>query len=88
MMSIVKKLLSTYEEEDGTKKKCELILPDDNDLIAQLSTRKYEMTENSKIKVESKKEIKKNGGNSPDEADCVLLLCLPAKIKAKKDLKL
>lgn len=88
MMSIVKRLLSTYEEEDGKKKKCELILPDDNDLIAQLSTRKYEMTENSKIKVESKKEIKKNGGNSPDEADCVLLLCLPAKIKAKKDLKL
>lgn len=81
MMSIVKKLLSTRNEDDGTEKPCELILPNDNDLIAQLSTRKYEMTETSKIKIESKKDVKKRGQHSPDEADCLLLLCLPVKTK-------
>ena len=83
MMAIVKKLLSTYDEEDGTKKPCELILPDDNDLVAQLSTRKYEMTETSKIRIESKKDVKKRGQHSPDEADCLLLMCLPVKSKSK-----
>ena len=83
MMAIVKKLLSTYDEEDGTKKPCELILPDDNDLVAQLSTRKYEMTETSKIRIESKRDVKKRGQHSPDEADCLLLMCLPVKSKSK-----
>lgn len=85
MMSIVKKLLSTYDEDDGTKKPCELILPDDNDLVAQLSTRRYAMTETSKIRIESKKDFKKRSQVSPDEADCLLLLCLPTKTKRKGD---
>jgi len=87
MMGIVKKLLMPHDE-DGTEKPVELILPDDDDLIGQLSTRKYELTSNSKIKVESKEEYKKRvngignlGGASPDEADCILLLCLPVRIK-------
>ena len=57
----------------------ELILPDDDDLVAQLSGRKYALTEASKIKIESKDAVKKRGQPSPDEADCVLLLCLPVK---------
>lgn len=83
MMSIVKKLLMP-QTEDGLPKPVELVLPDDNDLIGQLSTRKYGMTEQSKIKVESKKDMKERGQRSPDEADCVLLLCLPVKPKKKK----
>jgi hypothetical protein len=58
-----------------------LVLPDDEDLVAQLSCRKYALTEQSKIKIESKDDMKKRGLPSPDEADCVLLLCLPVRTK-------
>lgn len=78
MMAVVKKLLQPFNT-DGTPKPVELILPDDGDLAAQLSGRKYFLTENSRIRVESKKEMKKRSRPSPDEADCVLLLCLPVK---------
>ena len=78
MMAVVKKLLQPYDE-DGQRKPVELILPDDDDLVAQLSGRKYALTETSKIKIESKDAVKKRGQPSPDEADCVLLLCLPVK---------
>jgi len=82
MMSVVKKLLQPFDE-DGNKKPIELILPNDNDLVAQLSGRKYFVTENSKIRIESKEAVKKRGRQSPDEADCVLLLCLPVKPSKK-----
>ncbi|MBQ3566216.1 MAG: DEAD/DEAH box helicase family protein [Oscillospiraceae bacterium] len=84
MMGVVRSMLSPHDE-DGREKPVELILPDDNDLIAQLSQRKYFMTDMSKQCVESKKAIKKRGGHSPDEADCVLLCCLPVKIKKKRE---
>lgn len=86
MMSVVKKLLQPYDE-NGHKKPVELILPDDDDLVAQLSGRKYGLTETSKIKVESKDAMKKRGRPSPDEADCVLLLCLPVKPPKKKGVR-
>ncbi len=82
MMSCVKARLSTVDEE-GNPKPVELILPNDNDLIAQLSTRKYTVNERNKIVVESKKAMKARDLPSPDEADCVLLLCLPVKIKER-----
>ena len=47
MMAVVKKLLSPYDEETGLRKPVELILPDDDDLVAQLSGRKYGLTEAS-----------------------------------------
>lgn len=83
MMSIVRNLLSPHDE-NGKPKPVELILPNDNDLIAQLSTRKYEMTDDSRQRVESKDAIKKRGGHSPDEADCILLCCLPVKFKKER----
>jgi hypothetical protein len=83
MMAVVKKLLQPYDEQ-GNEKPVELILPNDEDLVAQLSVRKYELTEVSKIKIESKDAIKKRGLPSPDEADCVLLLCLPVKPPKKR----
>lgn len=83
MMSVVKRLLQPFDEE-GRPKPIELILPDDNDLVAQLSGRKYGLTDQSKIRVESKDAMKKRGMPSPDEADCVLLLCLPVKPPKKK----
>ena len=78
MMSIVKKLLQTTDDE-GHEKPVELILPDDADLAAQLSGRKYGISEQSKLRIESKKDVKARGLPSPDEGDCVLLLCLPVK---------
>lgn len=83
MMSVVKKLLRPFDE-NGQPKPIELILPNDDDLSAQLSCRKYSLTEQSKIRVESKEAMKKRGLPSPDEADCVLLLCLPVKPPKKK----
>ncbi len=80
MMAIVKNLLQPYDD-NGAPKPIELILPDDDDLVAQLSGRKYGMTENGKIRVESKEAVKKRGNGSPDEADCILLLCLPIRPK-------
>lgn len=86
MMSVVKNLLQPFDE-DGNRKPVELILPDDDDLVAQLSGRKYSLTETSKIKIESKDAVKKRGQPSPDEADCVLLLCLPVKPPKKRGVK-
>lgn len=86
MMSCVKELLSPTDEY-GKEKPIELILPNDDDLVAQLSGRKYALTENSKVKVESKDAMKKRGMPSPDEADCVLLLCVPVKTPKTKGAK-
>ncbi len=71
-------------DEDGKEKPVEIVLPDDQDLIAQLSSRRYSMTEASKVKIESKDEYKKRFGTSPDEADCVIMLCWPISFKRKR----
>ena len=82
MMGVLRKLMEDFED-DGTPKPVEVILPDDDDLIGQLSSRKYSMTEQSKQHVESKEEMKKRDLPSPDEADCVLLCVVPVKVKEK-----
>ncbi len=76
MIGNLKDLLLNYDE-DGKEKESNIILPKDDDLIAQLSSRKYIITEDSKVKVESKKDMKKRNLPSPDEADCILLFCYP-----------
>ncbi len=83
MMSIVRDLISDIDD-DGNPKEVELILPNDNDLVAQLSCRKYEYRGNGKQCVESKQDMKKRGLPSPDEADCMLLVCLPVLNKVQK----
>lgn len=82
MMGVVKDLIAPFDEE-GRPHKPEVLLPDDNDLIGQLSCRKYSFASNSKQKVESKKDMKDRGLTSPDEADCILLVCLPMTYKKK-----
>ena len=84
MMAIVKRLLQPYDEDTGERKPVELILPNDDDMIAQLTGRKYTLTDASRIRIESKEAVKKRGQPSPDEADCVLLLCLPVKLPKPK----
>lgn len=82
MMGTLRKLLEETED-DGTPKPVEVILPNDDELIAQLSCRKYYMTDQSKQKVESKDDMKKRNLPSPDEADCVLLCVVPIAINKK-----
>ena len=83
MYACLKEMISGIDEK-GQPKPVELVLPDDGDLIAQLSSRRYEMTDASKIKIESKDDYKKRIGSSPDEADCVIMLCLPVRLKKKR----
>lgn len=83
MMAIVKRMLQPFDEQ-GQPKPVEVILPDDDHLAAQLSTRKYKMTDRGKLRVESKKAMKDRGLASPDEADAVLLVCLPVKPPKRK----
>lgn len=82
MMGVVRDLIEPVDEA-GNARKPEIILPNDNDLVGQLSCRKYNFTSNSKQKVESKKDMKDRGLHSPDEADCILLICLPVNLKKK-----
>lgn len=56
-------------------------IADDADTVAQLSTRKYFITSNGKIEVESKKEMKKRGLPSPDRGDAAALAVYLGKIK-------
>lgn len=83
MMGVVRDLIAPYDES-GAERACELVLPNDSDLVGQLSCRKYNFVSNSKIKVESKKDMKDRNLPSPDEADCILLVCLPVKFKEAK----
>ncbi|MFW5436574.1 phage terminase large subunit [Paenibacillus apiarius] len=48
-------------------------IPNDEDLIGQLSTRKYTVTSKGRIILESKKDMKKRGLRSPDRADALVL---------------
>ncbi len=82
MMAVVKELISDVDDE-GNPKEVEIILPDDDELVAQLSCRKYSFTGNGKLVVESKKAMKERLKASPDEADCILLVCWPVSIKNK-----
>lgn len=50
-----------------------LELPDDEKLIAQLTTRKWRMGSNGKIYLERKEDMKKRGLQSPDRADGFVL---------------
>lgn len=59
----------------------EVKLPDDSVLLGEFSTRKYYFQSNGKIKLESKKELKKRGLSSPDRADAVALACMPVHKK-------
>lgn len=57
-------------------------LMNDEDLIGQLTTRKYKITSKGKIVLETKEEMKKRGLNSPDRADAVVLAFAEASGKA------
>ena len=79
MMGIIREMLEPFDDA-GNPRQPTLVLPNDDDLVGQLSCRKYSYV-GGKIKVESKKEMKERGLSSPDEADCMLLTSFPVKRK-------
>lgn len=79
MMGIIREMLEPFDDA-GNPRQPTLVFPNDDDLVGQLSCRKYSYV-GGKIKVESKKEMKERGLSSPDEADCMLLTCFPVKRK-------
>ena len=71
----VKELLEVNFSNNMQGKGVEVELPNDTEMIKQLSVRKYHMTSKGKIQLESKDDMKKRGLGSPDTADS-LALCL------------
>ena len=55
----------------------ELAIPDDPELIAQLTTPTYSLTGSGKIRLESKDSLKKRGVVSPDRADALGMAVYP-----------
>lgn len=53
----------------------EISIPNDEELVAQFSVRKYSITSTGKIVLESKKDMKARGIKSPDRGDAVALSC-------------
>lgn len=53
--------------------KISLSLPEDDELISQLSQRKYQMLSNGKIMLEPKQSMRRRGLKSPDIADALAL---------------
>jgi hypothetical protein len=56
-----------------------LALPNNTELIAELSTRKYTINSTGKIVLEGKDEMKKRGLHSPDLGDAAALACYARK---------
>lgn len=57
-----------------------VVLEDDPETIAQLTTRKYLIASNGKIEIEKKKDMKKRGLSSPDRADALVLSVYMGKV--------
>jgi hypothetical protein len=58
-------------------------IPDDDDLADQLTSLDYGHDARFRIQLQSKKDIKKNGGKSPDKADSLALSFVPELIDRK-----
>lgn len=71
----IKELLEVNFSNNLQGNEAEIELPNDTEMIKQLSVRKYHMTSRGKIQLESKDDMKKRGLGSPDTADS-LALCL------------
>jgi hypothetical protein len=53
--------------------KCEINIPDDLEVIAQLSSIKYKFDSHGRLQIEAKEDMKKRGLKSPDKADSLVL---------------
>ncbi|MCK5644051.1 MAG: phage terminase large subunit [Gammaproteobacteria bacterium] len=60
-------------------------IPDDRELMRQLSSRRYAYDKAGRREIESKKDYKKRGGRSPDKADALLLCYYTGQNMAASD---
>jgi hypothetical protein len=60
----------------------DIAIPDNEQLIDELSTRRYTATAQGKTKLESKEDYKKRSKKSPDHADALALCFAPAPTSA------
>lgn len=77
MMGMLREMIQPFDDM-GNDRKPMLVLPNDDDLVGELSVRKYAY-QGAKVKVESKDQMKSRGLHSPDTADCMLLTVFPMK---------
>ena len=58
-------------------------IPDDNELIGELSSMRYNYDSRGRIKIESKDEMRRRGLPSPDKADALMLAFLDPASRVK-----
>lgn len=59
------------------------VIPDSDELSEQLSSLDYGYDVKMRIQLQSKKDLKKNGGKSPDAADSLAISFVPELIDRK-----
>ena len=59
----------------------QIVIEDDPETFAQITSRKYGMASNGKLEIESKKDMKKRGLCSPDRGDALALSVYLGKVK-------
>lgn len=64
-------------DPDTTRNPDPLALPPDDELLAELAAVKYKLTSRGQVQIESKEDMKKRLGRSPDRADAVVLALAP-----------
>jgi len=71
------KIAEAWGEGIKKIKACQVILPDDPDLKAQILGRKGKHNSSGQLEIEKKEEYKKRCGSSPDEADAFFGCLMP-----------
>ena len=64
-------------DPDTTQNPDPIALPPDDELLAELAAVKYKLTGRGQVQIESKEDMKKRLGRSPDRADAVVLALAP-----------
>lgn len=64
---------SWYTFNELIKSEQEVVIPNDYELLEELSSRRKEYTSNGKLRLESKDKVRKERGMSPDKADALIL---------------
>lgn len=80
------KIAEAWGEGIKRIKACEVILPDDMDLKAQILGRKGKPNSSGQLEIEKKEDYKKRCGESPDEADAFFGCLMPAPQLQSTDL--
>jgi len=70
-----------YKNLSGKFENGEISIPDDLELVAQLSSIKYKFNSRGQLQMESKEDMKKRGVKSPDKADALALAFMESPLR-------